>query len=224
VVQMSLQFGRNRAIDLFSGRGRRMLASGRSSNFHRLAVQLTLDPTVTSLRFVTSLPVADAEVAVGMLVVERGKGRVAYDIVDERPHRDIDSEGLLLIALERHGITRFEVDARLIGSEPRAGNCKRIWKHRDVKVDPDVRAMINDALGARRLSVRDLGRATKLRSAMTIVCALICRRILFTELSTKFGSASWVAKRGNQSTDMSPPVKRQVLTATAGGKLEGSKR
>jgi hypothetical protein len=221
VAQTDFQFRRNQAIDLLSVRGRRMLGSARSPNFRRLAVQLTLDPAVRSLGFVASLPLAAEEVAVGMLVAERDEGSIAYDIVDERPHRDIDSEGLLLIALERHGITRIEVDARLIGSEPRAGNCKRIWKHCDVEVSPDVLARIDSTLEARRLSVRDLGRATKLRSAMTTVCALICRRILYTELSTQFGPASWVARRAGPSVNPSPPVQRQKLTA---GELGGSKR
>jgi hypothetical protein len=189
-----------------------MLASGRSINFRRLAVQLTLDPTVKSLRFVTSLPVADEEVAVGMLVVERDEGSVAYDIVDERPDRDIDSEGLLLIALDTYGITRVEVDARLIESEPRAGNCKRIWKHRDVQVSPDLRARLAGALKARRLSVRDLGRATELRSVMATVCALICRRVLYTELSSKFGPGSWVARRSDRGVDSSPSAARKPLT------------
>jgi hypothetical protein len=223
VVQISCQSGRNRAIDLFSDRGRRLLASRRSPNFRRLAVQLTLDPTVKSLRFITSLPVADEEVAVGMLAVERDEGSVAYDIVDERPDRDIDFEGLLLIALEKHGIARVEVDARLIESEPRAGNCKRIWKHRDVEVSPDLRTRIDGTLESRRLSIRDLGRATKLQSAMAIVCALICRRVLYTELSTKFGPASWVARRADPSVGTLPPVQRQKLTTTA-GESGGSKR
>jgi hypothetical protein len=223
VAQTGFQFRRNQAIDLLSVRGRRMLGPGRSSNFRRLAVQLTLDPAVRSLGFVASLPLAAEEVAVGMLVAERDEGSIAYDIVDERPHRDIDSEGLLLIALERHGITRVEVDGRLIESEPRASNCKRIWRHCDVEVSPDLRAKIEGALEARRLSVRDLGRATKLRSAMTTVCALICRRILYTELSTKFGPASWVARRAGPSVNTSPPVQRQKLTATA-EELGGSRR
>jgi hypothetical protein len=200
-----------------------LLASRRSPNFRRLAVQLTLDPTVKSLRFITSLPVADEEVAVGMLAVERDEGSVAYDIVDERPDRDIDFEGLLLIALEKHGIARVEVDARLIESEPRAGNCKRIWKHRDVEVSPDLRTRIDGTLESRRLSIRDLGRATKLQSAMAIVCALICRRVLYTELSTKFGPASWVARRADPSVGTLPPVQRQKLTTTA-GESGGSKR
>jgi hypothetical protein len=189
-----------------------MLASLRPSSFSRLAIQFTLDPTVKSLRFVTSLPVADEEVAVGMLVVERDEGGVAYDIVDERPDRDIDSEGLLLIALEKHGITRVEVDARLIGSEPRAGNCRRIWKHRNVEVSPDLRARIDGALKAHPLSVRDLGHAAKLQSAMAIVCALICRRVLYTELSSKFGPASCVARRSDRGVNSSTAAARKSLT------------
>jgi hypothetical protein len=223
VAQTDFQFRRNQAIDLLSVRGRRMLGPGRSSNFRRLAVQLTLDPAVRSLGFVASLPLAAEEVAVGMLVAERDEGSIAYDIVDERSHRDIDSEGLLLIALERHGITRVEVDARLIGSEPLASNCKRIWKHRDVEVSADLRVKINGALEARRLSVRGLGRATHMRSAMATTCALICRRILYTELSTEFGPASWVARRADRSADTSPPVQRQMPTAAA-RELGGSKR
>jgi hypothetical protein len=212
VAQTDFQFRRNQAIDLLSVRGRRMLGPDRSSNFRRLAVQLTLDPAVRSLGFVASLPLAAEEVAVGMLVAERDEGSVAYDIVDERPHRDIDSEGLLLIALEKHGITRVEVDARLIGSEPLGSNCKRIWKHRDVEVGADLRVKIDGALEARRLSVRGLGRATKMRSAMATVCALICRRVLYTELSTAFGPASWVARRSDRGNGPPPSAapKRQA--------------
>ena len=33
---------------------------------------------------------------------------------------------------------------------------------------------------------------------MAIVCALICRRVLYTELSSKFGLASWVARRADR--------------------------
>jgi hypothetical protein len=210
VAQTDFQFRRNQAIDLLSVRGRRMLGPDRSSNFRRLAVQLTLDPAVRSLGFVASLPLAAEEVAVGMLVAERDEGSVAYDIVDERPHRDIDSEGLLLIALEKHGITRVEVDARLIESEPLAGNCKRIWRHRDVEVSTDLRVKINVALEARRLSVRGLGRATKMRSAMATVCALICRRVLYAELSSKFGPTSWVARRSDRGNGPPPSVARKM--------------
>jgi hypothetical protein len=191
-----------------------MLAGAISSNFRWLAVQLTLDPTVKSLKFVTSLPVGDEEVEVGMLVVERDEGSVAYDIVDERPHRDIDTEGLLLIALGKHGITRVEVDGPLIGSEPLAGNCKRIWKHRDVDVSQDVQERIDSVLTARRLSVRDLGRAIRLRNAMTTVSALICRRVLYTELSTDFSPASWVARRSDRADGASPSAARETLTET----------
>jgi hypothetical protein len=64
---------------------------------------------------------------VEMLVADGGQGRVAFDIVDERPDRNIDDEGLLLLALEHHAIRLAEMDSVSINAEPRAGNAVRIW-------------------------------------------------------------------------------------------------
>lgn len=213
---------RNQAIDLLSAADQQMLPDDRSSNLHRLAVQLTIDPAVRSFRIVTSLPLGHEQVAVGMLVAERDEGLVAYDIVDERPQRDIDTEGLLLIVLERHGITRVEIDAGLIGAQPMAGHCEQIWKHRNLEVDPDVRAMIEQTLEGRRLSVRDLGRAAKLRNAQATVCALICRRVLYTDLSSRFGLASWVARRADRMAGQS--FARATSTGSEKTAAEGTKR
>ncbi|MGR6747884.1 hypothetical protein, partial [Aeromonas veronii] len=81
--------------------------------------QLTLDPDVLSLELVESLSVAGRDVEIGMLVAQFKQTAVAYDIVDEREYRDLDSEGMLLIALDLHRIARVEVDADTIQAEPR---------------------------------------------------------------------------------------------------------
>jgi hypothetical protein len=215
-------FRRNQPIDLLSAAEQQMLPDGRQSNLYGLAVQLTIDPAVRSFRFVASLPLGDEQVAVGMLVAERDEGLVAYDIVDERPHRDIDTEGLLLIALERHGITLVEIDADNIGAQPMAGHCEYIWKHRNLEVGQDVRLLIEQALEGRRLSVRDLGRAAKLRNAQATVCALICRRVLYTDLSSRFGLASWVARRADRMAGQS--FARATSTGLEKMAAEGTKR
>ena len=215
-------FHRNQAIDLLSAAEQQMLSNGRASNLHRLAVQLTIDPAVRSFKFVASLPLFDKKVAVGMLVAERDEGLVAYDIVDERPHRDIDTEGLLLIALERHGITLVEVDAHTIGAQPMAGQCDYIWKHRDLDVGPDVHALIERTLEGRCLSVRELGRATKLPNALATACALICRRVLYTDLSSRFKLASWVARRVDRIAGNS--WARTTSTRSDETTAEGTKR
>jgi hypothetical protein len=175
-----------------------MLGCGNESISRRLAVQLTLDPGVRSLGFVPTLPVAGEEIEVGMLVAEHDHGRIAYDIVDGRAHRDIDTEGLLLIALDQHGITPRAVDTLSICAQPLAGHCDRIWEHRALEVDHSLRARIEDALDGRRLNVRQLGHAVGERNAVPIVCALICQRVLYTELSTKFGPGSWIARRADR--------------------------
>lgn len=217
MAQTHFQFHRHEGIDLLSARGRRLLGSDRSSDLHKLAVQLSLDPGVRSLSFVTTLPVAGEQVAVGMLVAEREEGRVAFDIVDGRLHRDIDSEGLLLIALQQHDIARIETDAAAINDEPRASNCKRIWRYRDHRVSAGLLAKIERAAEMRPLSVRDLGAFAGRGNAMPIACALICRRVLYTDLSVRFGPGSRIALRGDRDVSaLNIPTSK---TASRGTKL-----
>lgn len=191
-------FGCDPAINLLTAADGQSLPDGSSPNLHKLAIQLTIDPAVRSFRFVAALPFNDEQVTVGMLVAERDEGLVAYDIVDERPNRDIDAEGLLLIVLERHEITRFQIDAGVIEAQPMAGNCEQIWKHRSLKIDCDVGALVEQTLRGRCMTVRELGRATNLRDPLATVCALMCRRILYADLSSRFGLGSSVGRRADR--------------------------
>ena len=146
-------------IDLLSASGRVLLGSGNERSCQRLAVQLALDPGVRSLSFVGSLPLAGEDIDVRMLVAEHDDGCIAYDIVDERDDRDIDTEGLLLIALDQHGVTLRATDSLSISAQPFARNCERIWEYRVLDVNHRLRARIERALGRERLSVRELGRS-----------------------------------------------------------------
>src|ERR1700738_4505636 len=76
----------------------------RSRCFNHLAIQLSVDPLVRSIKYVDSLSALRRRVKVEMLIAEREDGRFAYDLIDERPPRDLDEEGLLLIALEENCI------------------------------------------------------------------------------------------------------------------------
>jgi hypothetical protein len=167
-----------------------------SPNFDKLAIQLSLDPSVTWLEYVDSLLFSEFNVMVGMLVADNDEGRVAFDIVDQRPDRDIDAEGLLQLALEHHQIRIAEMDSAAINDEPRASNSLRIWRHRGRRVEKGLVAKIDRALaGQRSVSVRSLGTLVGLSDPLAIVSALICRRVLDTDLSIKFGLNSLVARR-----------------------------
>ena len=73
-----------------------------------------------------------------MLVVDCDQGRVAFDIVDERLARDIDDEGLTLLALQRHEIRLAEVDSETINEDPRVGNSSLIWRHHGHRVNQQL--------------------------------------------------------------------------------------
>ncbi|MDN4982165.1 hypothetical protein QY049_02865 [Bradyrhizobium sp. WYCCWR 13022] len=191
------------SIDLLSASGQALLGCGNESNCRRLAVQLTLDPTVRSLSFVATLPVAGEQIDVGMLVAGRDNGFVAYDIVDERVDRDIDTEGMLLIALDQHDITLRAVDTFSICAQPFASHCERIWEHRALEIDRCLGARIERALERDRLSVRELGQAVGERNITPIVCSLICKRVLCTDLATFPDRDAWVARRSDRLVENS---------------------
>lgn len=193
------------SIDLLSASGRALLGSGNESNCRRLAVQLTLDPAVRSLSFVATLPLAGEQIEVGMLVAEHDDGCVAYDIVDERVDRDIDSEGLLLIALDQHDIILRAVDTFSICAQPLAHHCERIWEHRGLEIDHRLGLRIERALERDRLSVRELGHAVGERNITPIVSNLICKRVLCTDLATFPDRDAWVARRSDRLVENSSP-------------------
>jgi hypothetical protein len=191
-------FRRSLATDPGQVRNRRAIAKTpkRSPSFVKLAIQLSLDPSVTWLEYVESLPFAECTVMVEMLVADNDEGRVAFDIVDERPVRDIDSEGLLLLALEHHQIRIVEIDSASINDEPRASNSLRIWRHRGLPVEKGLVAKIDRALaGQQSVSIRSLGTLVGLSDPLAIVSTLISKRVLDTDLSKKFGLNSLVARR-----------------------------
>jgi hypothetical protein len=165
----------------------------RTANFNKLAVQLSLDPTVRSLEYVDSLWTHDCSVRIEMLVALRGDRRVAFDIVDERPIRDLDAEGLLLIALQQNRIDLVEIDRKAINIEPKASNCLRIWTSRG-RIDDRLRAAIEAALNENgSLSIRELGVLVRLEDPLAVVRALIRDGLLEADLSLKLDSDSLVA-------------------------------
>ncbi|WP_262048123.1 hypothetical protein [Bradyrhizobium sp. Bra78] len=191
------------SIDLLSVSGRALIGCGNESNCRKLAVQLTLDPAVRSLSFVPALPLAGEQIEVGMLVAEHENGFVAYDIVDERVDRDIDTEGMLLIALDQHDITLRAVDTFSICAQPLAHRCERIWEHRGLEIAPHLGSRIKRALERDCLSIRELGHAVGKRNIIPIVSNLICKRILCTDLAIFPDLDAWVARRSDRLVENS---------------------
>ncbi|TCU60480.1 hypothetical protein EDE08_12113 [Bradyrhizobium sp. R2.2-H] len=171
------------------------------SKFADLAIQLLLDPAVFRLRYIRSISYQRRQVPVEMLVAELGSGRVAFDIVDERPSRDIDEEGLLLLALAHHKIRLIEIDCAGIDEEPRAENCRRIWSHRNYEVPPSHKTGVVRALAKaphRHLSIRSLSNSIRVRDPMNLVCALISQGVLAIDLTAPLTLDSIVGPRSDR--------------------------
>lgn len=164
-----------------------------------LAIQLALDPRIHSVRYVPSLPLIDMVVPIRMLVAKTADGRVAFDIVDERPERDLDEDGLLLLTLQQHQIRLVEIECATIGAEPRAGNCRKIWRHRNQHVETSLVAAVDRAVAEGAApTIRTLGRAVGLRYPMATICALICHKRLQTDLGKRRLDLRSVVRRPDQ--------------------------
>jgi hypothetical protein len=64
----------------------------------------SLDPTVRSIDYIASARVASQSVKLNAVVIVRNDGRYFLDVVESRPLRDIDHEGLAQIALRDLGV------------------------------------------------------------------------------------------------------------------------
>ncbi len=167
----------------------------RSRSFDTLVIQLSIDPDVSSIRYVDTLSAVGRRVKVGMLIAQHDEGRFAYELVDEAPIRDLDNEGLLQIALEENNIRLVEVDRAQLNAEPRAGNCFQIWRHRNQKVDASTRAEIDRALKDGPLTIRQLGTITRVSNPLTTVCALVWSGTLALDLSQPLSTEAILARR-----------------------------
>jgi hypothetical protein len=93
-------------------------------------VQATLDPTVRSIAFRAQARVAATQVALDAIVIVRDDGQFYPDVVPARRIRDLESEGLTLIALAELGLMPITLTAFDIRRQPRFVNCHLVWFHR----------------------------------------------------------------------------------------------
>ena len=157
-----------------------------------------------SIEYIDALSVGECRVRVEMLVALRNEGRFAFDIVDERPHHDLDADGMLLIALHQNGIALVEVDDAVIHTEPNATNCLRIWELRD-RASTHDKALIKRTLSEHaELSIRELRALTGLRDPLAAVCGLIYDGDIEIDLAQKVDENSIVSIASDNGQVISP--------------------
>jgi len=110
-------------------------------------VQASLDPAVRSIEFIPTARVGATPVELDAIVIHRDGGRFYLDVVAARPLRDLEDEGLVLIALQALGLAPLTRTTADIRREPRLANSRLVWSHRLHPVGIGRRRRILQVLG-----------------------------------------------------------------------------
>jgi hypothetical protein len=147
-------------------------------------VQASLDPAVRSIDFIASARVGAAPVDLNATIIHRDDGRFYLDVVAARPLRDVEDEGLALIALQNLGLTAITLTAADIQREPRFANSRLVWSYREHPVGIGLRMRVLQILaddGPMALS-RLLSAVRSDRDPSPAVMAMACSDLIELDL------------------------------------------
>jgi hypothetical protein len=102
----------------------------RCAHLRDALIQASLDPVVRSIEFIAAARVGATSIDLNAIVLERDDGRYLLDVVPARPLRDVEHDGLALIALEELGLPSIVLTAADIQREPRFANSRLAWSYR----------------------------------------------------------------------------------------------
>jgi hypothetical protein len=102
----------------------------RCAHLRDALIQASLDPVVRSIEFIAAARVGATSIDLNAIVLERDDGRYLLDVVPARPLRDVEYDGLALIALEELGLPSIVLTAADIQKEPRFANSRLAWSYR----------------------------------------------------------------------------------------------
>jgi hypothetical protein len=149
-------------------------------------VQATLDATVNSIEFIASARVRSISVDLNAVVLCRDDGRHLLDIVPARTLRDVEDEGLALIALSEMALPTIVLTAADIQRDPVFSNCRIVWSYRAHPVGIGMRLQILQILSDEGpMSLSGLLSAVRSeRDPGAAVMALACADIVELDLKS----------------------------------------
>jgi hypothetical protein len=149
-----------------------------------LAIQAVLDPGIRAVEYCHRVVHGGIVVDARALVVDRPGGRFLLDVAGA--HRPRGATQALDAGLEERGIRRIEIEADTVRREPRRGNARAIWAHRDFPVSHRTRSWILDELTeCGPLPIAELERDIPSSTDVTAsVYRLICDDLLEVDLDT----------------------------------------
>jgi hypothetical protein len=150
-------------------------------------IQATLDPSVRTIEFLAQARVDATQVDLGAIIIVRDDGRFVLDVVAARPVRDVEQEGLALIAYSRLGLSQITLTAADIKREPRFANSRLVWSYRLAPVGISMRMAILQVLaddGPMALS-RLLSSLRSDRDPNPAILALACSDLIELDLISR---------------------------------------
>jgi hypothetical protein len=150
-------------------------------------IQATLDPSVRTIEFLAQARVDATQVDLDAIVIVRDDGSFVLDVVPARPVRDVEQEGLALIAYSRLGLSQITLTAADIKREPRFANSRLVWSYRLAPVGISMRMAVLQVLaddGPMALS-RLLASLRSDRDPNPTIMALACSDLIELDLVSK---------------------------------------
>jgi hypothetical protein len=150
-------------------------------------IQATLDSSVRTIEFLAQARVDATPVDLNATVIVRDDGRYVLDVVQARPVRDVEQEGLALIAYSRLGLSQITLTAADIKREPRFANSRLVWSYRLAPVGISMRMAVLQVLaddGPMALS-RLLSSLRSDRDPNPAILALACSDLLELDLVSR---------------------------------------
>jgi hypothetical protein len=105
-------------------------------------VLASLDPKVRSLSYLARTVVASEEIDLGAVVVQRDDGRFLLDVVEARRIRNLEDEGLALIAVGELGLKPLVLSPTVLRREPRYTNAQFVWLYERHRVSRGLRKRV----------------------------------------------------------------------------------
>ncbi|TYO61486.1 hypothetical protein FXV83_38040 [Bradyrhizobium hipponense] len=141
-------------------------------------IQFSLDAAVRSIEYIESATVGSEVVDVDAIVVQGEGGRSLLDIIPARPLRDLEEEGLALMALGELNIPTRALTSEDLRREPRFSNSRLVWLYNRHHVPLDLRLGILKLLSEQpSMKLGDLLQGIKetgsrgSRAVMSLACA-----------------------------------------------------
>lgn len=129
---------------LFSSAKTAAPVPARHNALREALVLASLDPAVRAISHVATADVGSPQVSVQIdaVVLTRDDARLHLDVVPARQVRDLDTEGLVQIALRDLGLQQLVVTAEDLRAEPRRSNARLVWSYKDRTVAIPLRLSI----------------------------------------------------------------------------------